>query len=203
MLAPATRLALARSGASPALRVAARRTPVPRARFTNARFASTTEQAAAAVKASEGSVFSGAGPSTTGSGASSSHLAAGVAGGLTVILAGYTAYQFSDAKKAVDAARKTASYAQQARDKISDSVQATINDGKPNEALAYLRKVAQSYVAMIPGASSYIDATFDSFDKLAETHGPEVEKSPRAHTMISKRYTKTPRQRVPSTLMSR
>lgn len=71
-----TRTSLARSGASPALRVASRRTALPRARL-GARFqSSSTQQAQSFVNMSEGA------------GTSSSHLAAGVAGGVTVLLAG-------------------------------------------------------------------------------------------------------------------
>lgn len=46
----------------------------------------------------------------------------------------------------------------------------------PNAALQYLRGVAKSYGGLIPGASGYIDTTFDSIDKLNETHGDEVNK---------------------------
>jgi hypothetical protein len=50
------------------------------------------------------------------------------------------------------------------------------NTPNPSQALAYLRSVAKSYSAVIPGASSYVDSTFDGIDKLTETHGDEVNK---------------------------
>jgi hypothetical protein len=64
MLTSTLRISLARSGASPAVRVASRRVAVPR----RAHYAT---EAANAVKASEGTASAG-----------SSHLAAGVAGGV-------------------------------------------------------------------------------------------------------------------------
>lgn len=76
----------------------------------------------------------------------------------------------------VQTAQTTQAYVQQTKDKVAASVSAQLKDASPNEALQYLRGVARSYVAMIPGAGAYIDATFDEFDKIAETHGAEAEK---------------------------
>jgi hypothetical protein len=76
MLASTTRTALARAGAAPAARVAARRTAL-----RTRRYGTVTEQAHSAVKASEG--FPAPSP-----GAGVSHAMAGVAGGATVLLGG-------------------------------------------------------------------------------------------------------------------
>jgi hypothetical protein len=45
----------------------------------------------------------------------------------------------------------------------------------PSETLRYLRNVAKSYVVFVPGASGYVDATFDTFDELHDTHKEDVE----------------------------
>ena len=46
----------------------------------------------------------------------------------------------------------------------------------PNEALKFLRSTAKSYAGLIPGASAYVDSSFDTLDQLSETHGEEVNK---------------------------
>lgn len=155
MLASTTRTALSRSGASPALRVASRRVALPRARLAQRTYATEVP--------------------TTNAGSSSSHLASGLAGGLAVLLGGYTYYRVSGIHGYVQTAQQTSSYIQSARDKVSESVSATLNDsGSAKEALNYLRGVAKSYAGMIPGAGSYVDATFDEFDRISAEHGEEA-----------------------------
>ncbi|TCD69275.1 hypothetical protein EIP91_008210 [Steccherinum ochraceum] len=110
--------------------------------------------------------------STTGSPSSAStHLAAGIAGGGVVILGAYAYYHFSGAKKAVDAAKATKAYFDQTAQTIKEKA-----PKNPNEAVAFLRSVAKSYLGMVPGASTYVDTTFDTLDELQETHGDEVNK---------------------------
>lgn len=46
----------------------------------------------------------------------------------------------------------------------------------PNEVLNFLRNIAKSYAGAVPGASQYVDSTFDNIDKLRETHGEEFDK---------------------------
>jgi hypothetical protein len=154
------RTSLARSGASPAVRVASRRVPLPRARFQRG-FAT---EAQSAVAASEGS-------------ASGSHAAAGMAGGLAVLLGGYAYYRISGIHGYVQTANQTSNYLKDARDKVSASVSSTIEQvdtGSAAEALKYLRGVAKSYAGLIPGAGAYIDATFDEFDTISKKHGKEA-----------------------------
>lgn len=45
---------------------------------------------------------------------------------------------------------------------------------EPNEVLRYLRNIARSYVAVVPGLSSYVDTTFDSLEKIAADHADEA-----------------------------
>ncbi|KZT65978.1 hypothetical protein DAEQUDRAFT_759070 [Daedalea quercina L-15889] len=101
----------------------------------------------------------------------SSHIAAGVAGGAVVILGGYAWYHFSGAKTAVNTARQAHSYFQETKRTIAEKA-----PKNPNEVIEFLRKTAKSYAGFIPGASSYVDSTFDTLGELHETHGEEVEK---------------------------
>lgn len=48
------------------------------------------------------------------------------------------------------------------------------NTPAPNEVIKYLRGIAKSYGAFVPGASSYIDASFDGLEELQRTHKDEV-----------------------------
>ena len=59
-----------------------------------------------------------------------------------------------------------------------DSVIAKAKDAakNPSETLKYLRNVAKSYSAFVPGASGYVDSTFDELEKLREEHGEDMDK---------------------------
>lgn len=46
---------------------------------------------------------------------------------------------------------------------------------EPNEALEWLRSTAKSYAAFIPGASGFVDSTFDDLDAVRNKHGKEVD----------------------------
>jgi hypothetical protein len=83
----------------------------------------------------------------------------------------YGYYHFSGAKKAVDASKAAHAYYQQTKATIAQNTPKS-----PNEALQFLRGVAKSYAGIIPGASSYVDSTFDSLDELHDTHGEELNK---------------------------
>ncbi|KAI0373383.1 hypothetical protein BV20DRAFT_989057 [Pilatotrama ljubarskyi] len=100
-----------------------------------------------------------------------SHLAAGVAGGAVVLLGGYTYYHFSGLKKAVDTSKAASDYYQQTKAAIAEKA-----PKNPNEALDYLRDIARSNLALIPGARPHIDAIFDTLDDLRASHGDEVNR---------------------------
>ncbi|KAI0342149.1 hypothetical protein BDW22DRAFT_1484995 [Trametopsis cervina] len=110
------------------------------------------------------------GPAPSGSSATT-HAAAGVAGGAVVLLGVYGFYHFSGAKKAVDGAKAASTYYQQTKSAIVEKA-----PKNPNEALQFLRSIAKSYAGIIPGASTYVDSTFDSLDELHDTHGDELNK---------------------------
>ncbi|KAI5117766.1 hypothetical protein M0805_005197 [Coniferiporia weirii] len=111
-----------------------------------------------------------AGPSQ---GYNSSHFAAGVAGGATVVLAGYVWYHTSGLKTAVQTSKEVKAYIQSTRDSVVARARETAKN--PSQALAYLRGIARSYATIIPGASGYVDKTFDELDALHEQHGSEMD----------------------------
>lgn len=90
---------------------------------------------------------------------------------LPLVFLGYSYYHFSGAKKAVDAGKATKAYFEQTAQSIKEKASKS-----PNEVINFLRSVSKTYLGVIPGASSYVDTTFDTLDELQETHGDEVNK---------------------------
>ncbi|KAF9467291.1 hypothetical protein BDZ94DRAFT_1305381 [Collybia nuda] len=96
-----------------------------------------------------------------------SHTLAGIAGGLTIIGLGYGWYHFSDIKRAVDSVRRAKFF-------IQETKKSLIDKKNSNKALIYLRKVAKSYVAVLPGADIIVDQAFDSVDEIVDAHAEEA-----------------------------
>ncbi|KAJ3749200.1 hypothetical protein DFH05DRAFT_1520817 [Lentinula detonsa] len=94
------------------------------------------------------------------------HLLAGVTGGLVVIGAGYTYYHFSGLKRVVDASKQLRVYLEQTKQSVANK--------HPNEALNYLRQLAKSYVAVVPGSGFAVDKLFDSVGEIVEEHQKEA-----------------------------
>lgn len=90
---------------------------------------------------------------------------------LNSIRTGYAWYHFSGAKTAVDASKAAANYYQETKRAIAENA-----PKNPSEVIEFLRKNTKSYAGLIPGASSYIDSTFDTFDQLHQNHGDEVNR---------------------------
>jgi hypothetical protein len=86
------------------------------------------------------------------------------------VLSAYAYYHFSGIKKTVDAAKRFRVYFDKSGLSLADG-----NKASTNVALAYLRKAAKSYMAVVPGAALYVDSAFDSLDEIFEAH--EVEAS--------------------------
>ncbi|KAH7100201.1 hypothetical protein BKA62DRAFT_707096 [Auriculariales sp. MPI-PUGE-AT-0066] len=143
----------------PALRVASMRTAVPRQRV--ARFSTSLPARVESTTAS--SQFNS-------SAFNSSAFAAGLAGGSLVLVGGIVVYQFSDVKGYVNAANKAQKYAKQTKDNITSAVA----NAKPADALGSLRSVVKSYSGFIPGADSYVDATFDDLQRIVDNHGDKA-----------------------------
>ena len=83
----------------------------------------------------------------------------------------YAWYHFSGTKNAVDTFKSAGAYYQQTKDAIVANAPKT-----PNEALESLRRLAHSYIAIIPGARPHVDAAFDVIDDLRDTHGDDVNR---------------------------
>jgi arsenate reductase-like glutaredoxin family protein len=118
-------------------------------KFRNARFQSTL-------------------PSGSSSG-SSPALVGGLAGGTVALVGCYAWYHFSGAKTLVNAAHETKSYMQSARNRLVEKTP------EPNEALKWLRQASTYYAGFIPGASGYVETTFDDLDKIHDKHRDEVD----------------------------
>lgn len=88
---------------------------------------------------------------------------------MVAVASGYAWYHFSGAKTLVKTARKTEDYFKSAQQKLKESTP------EPNEALNWLRQTAQSYAAVIPGASAYVNTAFDDLDTIRAKHGGEVD----------------------------
>ncbi len=69
----------------------------------------------------------------------------------------------------VDSAKSVHQSVKSAKDAVFEKAPA------PNEVITYLRNITKSYAVLIPGASRYIDASFDAIDELHQTHKEEVE----------------------------
>lgn len=78
-------------------------------------------------------------------------------------LAGYSWYHISSFKKNIEDVQNVKKYVEKTQQTLSASA-----------ALAYLRGVAKSYVAIIPGARFYIDEAFDMVDGIFEAHQEEA-----------------------------
>src|ERR1700761_7381401 len=106
--------------------------------------------------------------STNASSGSSPALVGGLAGGAFAFLLGYMWYSLSGAKSAVDSIHSTKSYVENTFQK------ATQKAPEPSQAVQWLKETVQSYTRLIPGASKYVDSTFQDIEKIQQNHGDEV-----------------------------
>jgi len=119
----------------------------------------------------QSSRFQSTGPSTT---QSNPAVTGAVAGAAASVILGYAWYHFSGTKSVVQTAKQTKQYMQSAQDQFKKQVQDKAPD--PNEALRWLRQVSTYYAGFIPGASGFVETTFDDLDKIRSKHGDEVDK---------------------------
>ncbi|KAG8943371.1 hypothetical protein FRC04_002927 [Tulasnella sp. 424] len=82
---------------------------------------------------------------------------------------GYGYYHFSGTRALVQTAQSVQSTLKSAKDTAFEKAPA------PNEVIQFLRSTAKSYASFFPGASSYVDASFDAIDRLEQTHRKEVD----------------------------
>lgn len=108
---------------------------------------------------------------TSGNSGAGSHAAIGaVSGAAAALTVGYIFYRQSGAAEIVSATKTTKSYVNSATQKLKEQTP------EPNEALEWLRNMAQSYAAFIPGAKGYVDSAVNDLDAIRAKHGDEVDK---------------------------
>lgn len=66
----------------------------------------------------------------------------------------------------MDATKQIRVYLEQTKQSVANK--------RPNEALNYLRQLAKSYVAVIPGSGLVLDRLFNSVDRIVEEHREEA-----------------------------
>jgi len=103
-----------------------------------------------------------------------SHMAAGVAGGGVVILAGYAYYRSSGLQTAVQTSKEVKAYLQSTKDSVVDKTREAAKN--PGQTLEALKGIVKSYVAFIPGSTVYVDSTFEQLEEIRESHGDEANK---------------------------
>ncbi|GAB7353548.1 hypothetical protein MBLNU459_g3983t1 [Dothideomycetes sp. NU459] len=113
--------------------------------------------------------------STTSAAASSmSPLTAGLLGGVAASAAMYGVWYMTPSGRASRGFNKAAYEANKKYNEATKKLQAATPD--TNEAIEYVKGIAYSYVAWIPGGRKYLDTAFADIDKLREEHGGEVDK---------------------------
>ncbi|KAK1229194.1 hypothetical protein PQX77_007766 [Marasmius sp. AFHP31] len=83
-----------------------------------------------------------------------------------VLEIGYGYYHFSGIKQAVETAKNVKVYLEQTRESVLKK--------HPNEAVEYLRKVAKTYGALVPGSGRVIDRVFNAVEEVVEEHQEEA-----------------------------
>ena len=111
--------------------------------------------------------------SQSGSGSSPALIGA-LSGAAASVVLGYGWYQYSGTAKLVNTAKETQDYVLNAQQKFKQQVQEKAPS--PNEALKWLRQVSTYYAGFIPGASGFVNTTFDDLEKVRGKHGEEVDK---------------------------
>ncbi|CAE6469624.1 unnamed protein product [Rhizoctonia solani] len=125
-----------------------------------------------------------------------SHLASGLAGGGVVLVGGYLWFHFSGIKPAIETAIITTCLQTRPLLGIKPAIETAISISNnlkhnktqtqtqtqvhshnlpANEALAFLRAVAKSYVVFIPGGSWAVDSVFNSIEELHQTHHEQID----------------------------
>lgn len=105
---------------------------------------------------------------------SSSHFAAGVAGGLVGATVLYGAYSFTPAGRAASKVNKAAKEAEKQYQVAAKKLQEKTPSA--DEAVNYIKEFAYSYVGWIPGGRAYVDAAFDDWEKVRENNKEEADK---------------------------
>lgn len=87
---------------------------------------------------------------------------------------GYAYYHQSGLKTAVQTSKEVKAYLQSTKDSVVEKTRQAAKN--PSQALETLKAITKSYVAFIPGSSTYVDSTFEQIEELQEKHGDETNK---------------------------
>ena len=146
-----------RSSSTQLRQVSSRSTAAVRQNVRQARYNSTT----AGSTASSSSSSSGASPAVAGA----------LGGVVASVIVGYGLYRYSGAHTAISSVRQVQSQWENATAKLKEKT-----PDNANEALKYLRDMAEHYAGFFPGGKPLLNKAFDDLDKLQETHGEEASR---------------------------
>ncbi|KAM0818608.1 hypothetical protein AB5N19_04420 [Seiridium cardinale] len=111
--------------------------------------------------------------SATNASAGSSHIGAGVAGGLAAATILYGAYYFSPSGKVSRTINKTVKEANSKYKEASQKIQQTTPNA--DETISYLKNFCYSYVAWVPGGRQYVDMAFKDIETVRKNHREEAD----------------------------
>lgn len=111
--------------------------------------------------------------STSSAPSGSSHVGAGVAGGLAAATILYGAYYFSAAGKMSRTVNKTVKEANNKYQEAASKLQA--NTPSADETISYLKNFCYSYVAWVPGGRQYVDMAFKDIETVRKNHREEAD----------------------------
>jgi hypothetical protein len=110
--------------------------------------------------------------STSQGGGGSSHLVAGVAGGVIASAVLYGAYYVSPTGRMARTINKTAKEANNKYQVAAQKLQESTPDA--DQAIDYIKNFCYSYVAWVPGGRKYVDAAFEDVETVRKNHRDEA-----------------------------
>ncbi|KAF4470508.1 hypothetical protein FALBO_2562 [Fusarium albosuccineum] len=135
---------------------------------------STIPRAARSVRAPRQQIRLQSTSTGNASAGSSSHLAAGVAGGVLGSAIFYGVYSFTPAGQTASKLNKVAKEAEKQYQVAAKKLQQKTPDAE--QAVNYIKEFAYSYVGWIPGGRAYVDAAFNDWEKVRENNKDEADK---------------------------
>ncbi|KAI0906553.1 hypothetical protein F4823DRAFT_72037 [Ustulina deusta] len=115
---------------------------------------------------------SSASTSSNVAGQGSSHITAGVAGGLVASITLYGIYLVTPSGKMHRTINRSVNEIHQKYDEVAKKLQGQTPD--VDGAVKYMKEFAYSYVAWVPGGRHYVDVVFRDVETLKENHREEV-----------------------------
>jgi len=106
--------------------------------------------------------------------AGSSHLGAGVAGGVVAAVTLYGIYYVTPAGQMSRKINKTAKEVNNKYQEAAQKLQANTPDA--DQAIDSIKQFAYSYVGWVPGGRAYVDTAFNDFETVRKNHREEADK---------------------------